>query len=179
MVGKHIRYLEQRLQVTLLNRTTRRQGLTEAGRLFYERCRRLPDYRLLLAASPAYLAAHGTPVSPVELTGHCCIGFSQWDSNHNWTLSGPDGEISVPVNSRLRLDSGEGARRAALADFGILMHAELLLKEDIAAGRLVSVLADYAPLPRPMNLLYLPERWQSPKLEAFIALTMARLWGRT
>lgn len=39
MVGKHIRALEDRLGVRLLNRTTRRQSLTEAGRAYYERCR--------------------------------------------------------------------------------------------------------------------------------------------
>jgi len=39
MVGKHIRFLEDRLGVRLINRTTRRQGLTEFGRAYYERCR--------------------------------------------------------------------------------------------------------------------------------------------
>ncbi|WP_159587205.1 LysR family transcriptional regulator [Chelativorans xinjiangense] len=39
MVGKHIRFLEDRLGVRLINRTTRRQSLTELGRAYYERCR--------------------------------------------------------------------------------------------------------------------------------------------
>jgi DNA-binding transcriptional LysR family regulator len=38
MVGKHVRQLEERLGVTLINRTTRRQSLTEFGRAYYERC---------------------------------------------------------------------------------------------------------------------------------------------
>lgn len=39
MVGKHIRFLEERLGARLLNRTTRRQSLTDAGQAYYERCR--------------------------------------------------------------------------------------------------------------------------------------------
>jgi len=39
MVGKHVQFLEERLGVRLLNRTTRRQNLTEFGRAYYERCR--------------------------------------------------------------------------------------------------------------------------------------------
>ena len=39
MVGKHVRFLEERLDMRLINRTTRRQSLTDFGRAYYERCR--------------------------------------------------------------------------------------------------------------------------------------------
>ncbi|WP_434653630.1 LysR family transcriptional regulator [Pseudomonas sp. R3-56] len=38
MVGNHLRALEQRLGVRLINRTTRRQRLTEFGSAYYQRC---------------------------------------------------------------------------------------------------------------------------------------------
>ena len=39
MVAKHVSFLESRLGTRLLNRTTRRQSLTEIGRTYYERCK--------------------------------------------------------------------------------------------------------------------------------------------
>jgi DNA-binding transcriptional LysR family regulator len=50
MIGKHVRFLEDRLGVRLLNRTTRRQSMTEVGRAFYERC------KLVLAEAEAAVA---------------------------------------------------------------------------------------------------------------------------
>jgi DNA-binding transcriptional LysR family regulator len=41
MVGKHLRALEDRVGTALLHRTTRRQSLTEVGKLYYERCARI------------------------------------------------------------------------------------------------------------------------------------------
>jgi DNA-binding transcriptional LysR family regulator len=43
MVGKHLRALEERLGLSLITRSTRRQSLTEAGRGYYERCRVILD----------------------------------------------------------------------------------------------------------------------------------------
>lgn len=43
MVGKHIQFLESALQTSLLNRTTRKQSLTESGQAYYEECKRIID----------------------------------------------------------------------------------------------------------------------------------------
>ena len=59
MVGKHVRFLEERLGVRLLQRSTRRQSLTEAGRIYYERCR-----ALLADAEAADILAAGEVAEP-------------------------------------------------------------------------------------------------------------------
>src|SRR5437588_2469562 len=41
MVSQHVKELEERLAARLLNRTTRKVSLTEVGRAYYERCKRL------------------------------------------------------------------------------------------------------------------------------------------
>ena len=43
MIGKHIKYLEEHLGTKLLNRTTRKQSLTEAGQIYYLECERILD----------------------------------------------------------------------------------------------------------------------------------------
>lgn len=77
MVGKHVRFLEDRLGVRLINRTTRRQSLTDVGREYCERC------RLILAEAQAAdaFAAHqmseprGTlrVTAPVHFGRHCVM----------------------------------------------------------------------------------------------------------
>ncbi|GIU32309.1 LysR family transcriptional regulator [Shewanella sp. MBTL60-007] len=41
MVGKHVSFLEQTLGTQLIHRTTRKQSLTEAGKLYYQECQRI------------------------------------------------------------------------------------------------------------------------------------------
>jgi len=76
MVGKHVRFLEERLGVRLLNRTTRRQSLTEFGRAYYERCKTV----LAEAEAADALAADqlGEPRGKLQvalpvLFGRCCV----------------------------------------------------------------------------------------------------------
>lgn len=52
MVNRHVQALEKRLNVRLINRTTRRQSLTEIGVLYYERCWEALAAADALAAEP-------------------------------------------------------------------------------------------------------------------------------
>jgi len=76
MVGKHVQYLETRLGVRLLNRTTRRQSLTDFGRAYYDRCRTILDE---VAAADALASDHlnmpsGTlRVTMPALLGRMCV----------------------------------------------------------------------------------------------------------
>ena len=77
MVGKHIRFLEQRLRLPLINRTTRRQALTDFGRTYYERCRTIlaeADAADALATDQLQ-ALHGRlrVTAPVHFGRHCVL----------------------------------------------------------------------------------------------------------
>lgn len=254
LVGKHVHALEQHLGVRLLNRTTRRQSLTDFGRQFYERAKtilaeveaaesmaaqaqvvpsgrlrvnapvsfgtrtlapRLPDYlkaypqvaleltlsnrnvdiveegydavfrvgaladsglvarplapyRLVLCASPAYLAAHGTPEAPADLLAHECLGFTHTDLRTHWTFDGSDGRITVPIASRISADHGEPLLCAALAGLGILLQPLELVAESLRSGALVELLRSYPVPSRPVHVLYAADRRLTPKLQSFI-----------
>nr|WP_315477372.1 LysR substrate-binding domain-containing protein [uncultured Undibacterium sp.] len=60
--------------------------------------------------------------------------------------------------SCLRSNSGAVLRQAALAGVGVLMQAEVLVREGISAGRFIPVLRDFWPSARPMHLVYLRDR---------------------
>lgn len=137
--------------------------------------RPLRPYAMVICASPAYLAKHGTPLTPDDLARHECVDFLQWSRHMRWRLSGREARHDgVTPESRFRSNNGQALRMAALHGFGIVMQAEILLAGDIAAGRLVPLLADYVPAPRLMHLLYPRDRQPTPKLTTFIDFLLER-----
>ncbi|GJI95932.1 LysR family transcriptional regulator [Duganella caerulea] len=138
--------------------------------------RPLFNYAMAICASPAYLKKHGTPRTPDDLARHECLDFMVGAVGVRWRLQsvhGLRGLRALPP-SRFRTNSGQALRMAALKDFGIVMQAEVLLAQDIAAGRLKPVLCDYLPPARPMHLVYPRDRLATPKLTTFIDFIVER-----
>lgn len=135
--------------------------------------RALRPYGMVICAAPAYLARVGTPRTPEDLAQHECLDFMQWTHQVRWRLKNQPGASKVR-ESRFRSNNGQALRIAALHGFGIVMQAEILLAQDIAAGRLVPVLQDYVPAARPMHLVYSRDRQPTPKLTTFIAFMLDR-----
>lgn len=254
MVGKHVRQLEQDLGVTLLNRSTRRQSLTEVGRHYYERCKvvlaevemadaiardskqvaqghlrisasinygthflvpvlaayrarhpqvtlgldlsdsvvdviaegydavfrvgSLPDsglrartlapYRMMACAAPAYLAERGMPRTPADLAQHDCLGFTHWSPREVWYFDGPKGREEVAIRGPLSANVGQALRMAALSGLGIILQPEVLVADDLQAGRLQPVLPGYAAPALPVHLVTAPGRLRTQKLQTFV-----------
>lgn len=134
--------------------------------------RPLQPYRMMVAAAPAYLARKGVPRAPADLAAHDCLGFSLWRKDDGWELLGA-GEWARA--SRFQSNHGQALRMVALAGGGIVLQAEALLGDDVAAGRLVEVLPGCLPPPKPMHLIYLQDRRPLPKLRVFIDFILERL----
>lgn len=135
--------------------------------------RPLAPYHMMICAAPAYLARHGTPRRPQDLSRHTCLSFSQSALTH-WTLSGKGGEFRVPVYARLKVNQGQALRVAALNGLGIALQPAVLLEADVRAGRLVQLLPEYVLPARPMSVVYLPDRYRSPRLRSFVDFMVER-----
>lgn len=136
--------------------------------------RALQPYSMMICAAPAYLKRKGIPRTPADLIDHECLDFLHWNKHVRWRLAEEAGDANeIPV-SRLRSNNGQALKSAAVAGFGIVMQSELLLASEVAAGRLVPLMEDYVPAPRPMHLLYPRDRQPTPKLSTFIEFILDR-----
>jgi len=135
--------------------------------------RRLAENRRLLVASPAYLAAHGTPKAPADLLRHNCIGIRQGDEAYGlWRLTGPRGSdrkgTAIKTRGTLATNDGEIAVSWALDGHGIVMRAEWDIARYLRSGRLVQVLPDYRTPSADIYAVY-PQRYQtSARVRAFV-----------
>jgi DNA-binding transcriptional LysR family regulator len=105
--------------------------------------KRLARTRMVLCASPPYLAAHGAPRHPAELAGHAVISYSYWSTRDEWHFDGPAGRVSVKTAPCMHTNSGDTCRAMALADQGVMLQPGFLVGEDITAGTLVELMPGY------------------------------------
>jgi DNA-binding transcriptional LysR family regulator len=136
--------------------------------------RPLQPYRMRICGAPAYLARAGTPRTLAELAEHQCLGFSHWNRDGQWSLRSSNADEEIGPACRLISNHGGALRMAALEGVGLVMQAEALVSEDIASGRLLSLLESHLPPPRPMHLLYPRDRQPVPKLTTFVDFMLER-----
>ena len=120
-------------------------------------------------------APAGTPRRAADLARHQCLSHSVWQRRVEWTLRDGNEEFFWPENARLVCNQGDGVRQAALRGLGLVMQPEVLLADDLASGALVPVMQHCLPLPRPVHLVYAPDRRQLPKLARFVEFVVGAL----
>ncbi len=124
--------------------------------------------RRVTVASPAYLAAHGTPTHPHELAQHDCVLFTRLGSGMVWHFDGPTGALSVPVSGRMRSNNSEAVRAGALNALGVAVLPTWHFAQYVEAAGLTRILMDYEPRPLPIHAVYASRRHLSPKVRALI-----------
>lgn len=131
--------------------------------------RALPPLRWVTVAAPAYLARFGTPQTVDELKDHNCLTVRNLRTSRlvDWQFILEGKVQDVSVEGRLIFDIGDALVDGALGGFGIAQVMDFAVREDLAAGRLVPLLEDFAGRSRAISLVYPPSRQYSPKLMAF------------
>jgi DNA-binding transcriptional LysR family regulator len=109
------------------------------------RAKKLGRSRMALVAGPGYLATYGTPAAPADLSGHRCLQFSFRRAIDSWPFRVEGKTVHRPVDGPFLGNSGEVVRQMAAAGGGIARLGYFHVAADIAAGRLVEVLAPFNP----------------------------------
>lgn len=140
--------------------------------------RKLADVAVHVVAAPAYIAGHGSPAHPAELSRHFGLCYANLDRPGEWRFRGPDGgdEIGRP-QSRMISTSGEAMLPALRRGLGIAVLPDFIVAADLAAGRLVPILSGYAPPQVALHLVTPPGRLRPARVEALLAFIVAR-FGR-
>ena len=125
---------------------------------------RLADNRRLCVAAPAYLQRHGKPATPADLVRFDCLTLSSDASQtRGWAFSvpsGPGGEreiVHLRPGGPLDCSDGQVLHEWCLGGQGIAWRSTWEVEADIRAGRLVSVLDDFAAPPNGIYALF-PQR---------------------
>jgi len=170
------RHREVRVDVELSDRTVDLvdEGIDLAVRIGAIRsqflvARRVGSTALVCCASPAYLAARGAPRAPEDLARHACLTYEHAPVRHQWRFAAPDGtERAVRVAGPIHANNGRMLVALAVEGAGIAFEPDFIVAPEIASGRLVPILADFAPPALPVHAAYPSRRHLSAKVRAFV-----------
>ena len=120
---------------------------------------------LLTVASPAYLERKGAPLVPADIAAHECL---RGRDVRAWRYTMDGAEIRVPIRSRLTLLSGDHMLEAAMGGLGLAQGTQWLFRHALTAGKLNTVLDDYAVEGDEMRVIYTRHRYTPLKLRVFL-----------
>ena len=130
--------------------------------------RRLGESRVVVCGSPAYLRQHGTPKSPADLTNHQCLAYLGPEGPRSWRFLSGDKLIEISPKGTLQVNDADVLAMHARTGRGLVLLFDFLVAEDIARGKLVTVLDAYAPPAWPIHALYPKNRQLVPKVSVLL-----------
>lgn len=130
--------------------------------------RKLGSVSRILVASPAYVAAHGSPETPDELARHVHVRFSWTAAGEHLTLVGPQGPVTVAVRSGFRANNSFVLVEAMRSGLGVGGVQLPLVHDLLERGELVRVMQDYAYPPMDLHAVYPSGRFIPRKVRALV-----------
>ena len=139
--------------------------------------RKLCESRIVLAASPAYLAQHGTPATPQDLGRHDCVVDTNFKDRDTWHFRLDSKPVTVNVRGSIYLSNADACVAAAEAGLGITQVPSFVAGDAIHAGRLVPLLRGMEPPAVPVQAVYPPGRHLALKVRALVDFLAERFRG--
>lgn len=137
--------------------------------------RRVAPIRMLLCASPGYLARQGTPETPRDLAAHRGLIYGNVENPNLWRFTDTEGSRhSVRVPIRLQANNGDVLLEAAAAGLGICMTPTFLAYRAVIEGRLLPLLPGFLMEEDAAYLLYPTRRFLPRRVKALIEFLLKR-----
>ena len=137
------------------------------------------EVRLVLVASPEYLARYGIPQTPDALKQHTLIASSAGNMTHDWQFSEQKdkqkGKQTIRIQPRLTVTSNQAALDAAISGLGIARLISYQVADELKDARLETILSDYQLPAMPVHIIHREGRMASSKVRCFIDLMARRL----
>jgi DNA-binding transcriptional LysR family regulator len=127
-----------------------------------------PDFRVIAAAAPSYLARRPKPLTPHDLQHHNCIRYRKDEQIMPWAFEKDGESVEVAVGGSLIVNSPELLMRALLEGIGIGYTADAFVRAHIDSGELVPLLADWSRPNHCYQIYYPGRRHMTMPLRLFI-----------
>jgi DNA-binding transcriptional LysR family regulator len=135
--------------------------------------------RLMTCASPGYLASHGVPQSPADLSKHQCLTYAHNNDSTLWMFLNRSGQPEeVRVKSALHADNGIMLRELAAQGMGVMRGPDFLLQSAVDQQQLQPIMQDWTPAPLTIYAAYPSRKHLSAKVRGFVSFLHAWLAAR-
>ena len=132
--------------------------------------RRIGVMNFITCATPAYLARHGHPSHPNDLSAHRAINYfsSKTGKTYDWDFERGEERVDIPMPSCLALNDPNLYLGAGLRDMGMMQLPTYMAEPLIASGALQLVLQEWSTSPLPIHVVYPQNRHLSAKVRVFV-----------
>ena len=125
--------------------------------------RSLQRYPLVACCSPEYAERYGIPQTPQELSQHNCLFAHTLVGGNKWVFEYQGEYTTVKIARTVEVDDSEIIKSIALTGGGVAYLPLMMLRDELATGKLISILGDYLNAEFELNLYY-RQRKQMPLL---------------
>ncbi len=137
------------------------------------RMQKLRSMEFFICASPDYLQQHGIPETPEEIVDHSCLLFPRRHHSLSWLFKDGAGQVTeVPIQGQYLITNSAAIRECAIANMGLTLLPDWLIKKDIATGKLVRLFGNYTVTATDFNsavwLLYPSQAFIPRKTQVWI-----------